>query len=272
MSVPTRPVFRYHGGKWRLAPWIIAQFPPHRVYVEPFGGAASVLMRKPRSHAEVYNDLDGELVNVFRVLRDAGDGARLRELLRLTPFSRAEYAAAWEESDEPVERARRTLVKAWMGFGSGALTHRHAGFRVALQERRHTAHEWARFSNLIPSFVERMVGVFIEQRPALNVIARFDAPDALLFLDPPYVASTRGPRHRYRHEMTDTEHRELAHVARSARGMVVLSGYGSELYRELYDGWTMLTKRAIDARSRERTEVLWLNPACAGVDSSERAA
>lgn len=257
-------MLRYHGGKWRLAPWIIAHFPAHRVYVEPFGGAASVLMRKPRSHAEVLNDLDGEVVNVFRQLRDERAAGRLLDLLRLTPFSRAEYEASHEPSDCAVESARRTLVKAWMGFGSGAISHRHAGFRVAASERRHTAAEWARYAEVIPHFTARLSGVFVEQRPALDVIARFDAPDALHFIDPPYVTSTRGPRHRYRHEMTDTAHGELARALRHASGMVVVCGYPSDLYSSLYDGWHVRTKQSRDALSNERTEVLWLNDACAG--------
>lgn len=262
MAGPKRPVLRYHGGKWRLAPWIIAHFPPHRVYVEPFAGAASVLLRKPRSHVEVYNDLDGELVNVFRVLRDAERAASLERALRLTPFARSEYEAAQEPAAGAVEQARRTLVKAWMGFGSGALTHRHAGFRVAFSERRHTAKEWAGYAAHLPAFVERLAGVFLEERPALNVIQKYDGPDALFYVDPPYVHETRGPRHRYRHELTVEQHAELAQALRSAAGAVVVSGYATDLYADLYAGWEMRTLRAIDALSRERTETLWLSPAC----------
>src|SRR3954471_8601570 len=104
MSEPTRPVLRYHVGKWILAPWIISHFPSHRVYTEAFGGAASVLMRKPRSYGEVYNDLDGEIVNLFHVLR----GPRAGELiasLRLTPFARIEFEESYETAADPVEQA-----------------------------------------------------------------------------------------------------------------------------------------------------------------------
>src|SRR5690606_17939073 len=103
--------------KWRLAPWIISHFPPHQVYVEPFGGAASVLMQKHRVYAEVYNDLDGEVVNVFRVLRDPDTAARLERALRFTAFARDEYESAYEPCDDPVEQARRTIVKGAMGYG-----------------------------------------------------------------------------------------------------------------------------------------------------------
>ncbi len=107
MNAPTRPVLRWHGGKWRLAPAILPYFPAHRIYVEPFGGAGSMLLRKPRCYAEVYNDLDDEVVNLFRVLRDEGGAARLVGMLRLTPFARAEFMEANGATDDPVERARR---------------------------------------------------------------------------------------------------------------------------------------------------------------------
>lgn len=123
---PRRPILRYHGGKWLLAEWIISNFPPHRVYVEPFGGAASVLLQKRRTYAEIYNDLDGEVVNLFRVVRD--DGLRLRQMLELTPFARDEFKLSYETSDDPIEQARRTVVRSFMGFGSNS-HNKLTGFR-----------------------------------------------------------------------------------------------------------------------------------------------
>jgi DNA adenine methylase len=123
-------VLRYHGGKWRLAPWIIEHFPTHRVYVEPFGGGGSVLMRKQRSYAEVYNDLDAEVTNLFRVLRDEATAIELARRVRLTPFARDEFLDAYNGAEEPVERARRMVVRGFMGFGSAAATRDHkTGFR-----------------------------------------------------------------------------------------------------------------------------------------------
>lgn len=134
---PRRPVLRYHGGKWRLAPWICAHFPAHRLYVEPFGGAASVLLRKPRSYGEIYNDLDGEIVNVFRVLRD--NGHALRAALELTPFAREEFAESYMPHSDPIEQARRTIVRSFQGFGSAAVC--GEGFRLPgeFQPQRHYA-------------------------------------------------------------------------------------------------------------------------------------
>lgn len=262
-SAPSRPVLRYHGGKWRLAPWIIQHFPPHRVYVEPFGGAASVLMRKPRSYAEVYNDLDGEIVNLFRVLRsDRAD--ELVRLLRLTPFARAEFVLSYEPDDDPVEQARRTVVRSFMGFGSNA--HNQAtGFR-ANSNRSHTtpAHDWRNYPDAMETMVERLRGVTIEHRDAREVIAQHDSPETLHYVDPPYPFGTRNRGPDYAHEMSDDDHRALADVLRRAQGMVVLSGYACDLYDvELYPDWQRVEKAALTDGARKRTEVLWLNEAAA---------
>lgn len=128
VTAPKRPIVRYHGGKWKLAPWITSHFPAHRVYVEPFGGGGSVLIRKPRSYAEVYNDLDHEIVNVFRVARDRG--AELQRALELTPFSRDDFILSYEPADDPLEQARRTIARSFMGFGSAAACGEISGFRA----------------------------------------------------------------------------------------------------------------------------------------------
>jgi len=126
---PTRPLLRYHGGKWLLAPWIISHFPPHQLYVEPYAGAASILLRKPRSRAEVINDLDDDVCNLFRVVRDRGH--ELARALELTPFSRTEYSNARHLAKDELERARRLVIRSFMGFGSdSSRLYRNAGFRL----------------------------------------------------------------------------------------------------------------------------------------------
>ncbi|MGC1177024.1 MAG: DNA adenine methylase, partial [Candidatus Saccharimonadales bacterium] len=198
-----RPVLRYHGGKWRLAPWIMTFFPSHRMYVEPFGGGGSVLMRKPRSYAEVYNDLDGEVVNVFRVLRDPLCSAMLEEQLRLTPFARDEFEDAYESTSNPVEQARRTIIKAFMGFGSASI-HNTTGFRTLATTRPPTgfrsnsnrsgttpAHDWANYPEQIANFCDRLAGIVIENRDARALISQHDNPEALFYVDPPYPFGTR---------------------------------------------------------------------------------
>lgn len=263
-SPVSRPVVRYHGGKWRLAPWIIEHLPPHKIYVEPFGGAGSVLMRKPRSYAEVYNDLDSEIVNLFRVLRDTKQSKELERLLRLTPFAREEWNESYKPKRSAVEKARATVVRAYMGFGSASTNVAHAtGFRASSNRSGTTpAQDWATFPDALPWITERLQGVCIERRSALQVIADHDTPLTLFYVDPPYVWSTREQRQReiYKHEMSDQEHRNLGALLSSVRGMVIISGYPSPLYDEMFATWPTVRRKAIADAARPRTEVLWLNP------------
>ncbi len=208
-----------------MAPWLISLFPPHRVYVEPFGGAASVLLRKPRTYAEVYNDLDGEVVNLFRVARENGE--QLCRALELTPFLEQEYRLSFEPADDPVEQARRTCIRSYMGFGSNSLNRRiRSGFRSCSNRLGSTpAHDWANYPPALRVTIERLRGVVIENRDACDVIERYDCNDALHYCDPPYVASTRSLRmngnHGYAHEMSDDDHRALAACLRQVKGKVV---------------------------------------------------
>lgn len=174
---PTRPVLRWHDGKWLLAPWIISHFPPHRIYVEPFGGAASVLMRKPRCHGEVYNDLDDEVVTLFRVLRGRR-APELRRALELTPFARVEFREAYEPTDDAVEQSRRLIVRSFMGFGSNAHAsqakgHRSTGSRASSNRSGTTpAQDWANYPAALEALVARLAGVVIENRDAALVMAK----------------------------------------------------------------------------------------------------
>ena len=164
VSSPERPMLRYHGGKWLLAPWIIENMPTHKVYVEPFGGAASVLLRKERTYAEIYNDLDGELVNLFRVARDNGEA--LRTALELTPFSRVDFKESYEPTSDPLEQARRTVVRSFMGFGSNS-HNKATGFRSNSNRSGTTpAHDWRNWPGCFGAIVERLRGVCIENRDA----------------------------------------------------------------------------------------------------------
>ena len=273
-----RPVLRYHGGKFRLAEWLIGHFPPHLCYIEPFGGAASVLMQKPRAPAECLNDLDDKIVAVFRVLRDPELAARLARRLELTPFSRTEFNAAYAPaSGDPVEDAARLITLSFMGQGSQGTTREYrTGFRCALRNRDNSAlpsHEWATYRLAIPAFVERLQGVALECVDALTVIQRLDSPDTLIYADPPYVTATRGrsyAKHGYRHELDDAGHEALAEVLHELEAMVVLSGYPSALYERLYADWQREECAAMADRGKETTEVIWLNPACARAQRQRR--
>ncbi len=235
----TRPVMRYPGGKYRMAKWIISHFPQHGFYVEPYGGAGSVLMAKVPAQGEVFNDLDGDVVNVFRVLRDPDQAKDLERILRLTPFSYEEYKDAYEECGDPVERARRTIFRSFASIGSDGVSRRNSGFRGFKNNETtvSAAQEWARYPGAVQAFVERLKYVLIEQRPALHVIGLYDREETLFYVDPPYVMSTRSKSSvLYANEMSEDEHIELAKILNAMKGMVVLSGYASELYKELYSG------------------------------------
>lgn len=253
----TRPLIRYHGGKFLLAPWILHHFPAHRVYVEPFGGAASVLLQKQRSYAEVYNDLDGELVNLFQVVRDCG--SVLKEKLILTPFARTEFRESYKPSNDPIEQARRTVIRAYMGFGSNA-HNKPTGFRANSNRSGTTpAQDWRNYPDCLDSIVDRLRGVVIENRPAPEVMFHHDTDGTLHYADPPYVFETRNIGSDYRHEMTNDEHSYLSEVLKSLSGMVILSGYNCALYDKVYAGWVKVQRPALADGARARTEVLWLN-------------
>lgn len=269
MTTVTRPVLRYHGAKFRLAPWIMSFFPAHTCYVEPFGGAAGVLLQKPRAHAEVYNDLDGDVANFFQILRDPITRARLIELITLTPYHRDEFEQAWQHTDDPIERARRLAIRAQMGFGSAGATKGTTGFRIDTKREYGTAQQlWAYYPSAIAEAGQRLSCVLMENRPAIEVMKAHDTTETLHFVDPPYVFSTRELRNTtgcYRHEMTDDDHLELLDAITSLQGMVVLSGYQTELYDSALDGWEKFSTPARISAGRGtaiRTECVWINPAC----------
>jgi len=260
----TSPVMRYHGGKFRLAPWILEHFPEHKCYTECFGGAGSVLLRKPRSYAEVYNDIDQDMVNLFRVLRQPELNRQLRDLCALTPYSREEFELALQASDEPLERARRTVIRATMGF---AATTSASGFRIDTKRKYATAmHLWSLYPDNLAAVGKRFSAILIENRSAVDVLRKHDAVDTLHYCDPPYMPETRVKGNRsYAHEMSVEDHVELLDCLKSLQGYVVLSGYDSQLYNDVLIGWSKKTKSARISGGRgasKREECLWLSPSC----------
>lgn len=246
-DAPSRPALRYHGGKFKLAPWIIGFFPKHKIYVEPYGGAASVLLRKPRSYAEVYNDLDGEIVNLFRVLRNPTQARELVRLVELTPFARAEFEESYMLHGDSIEQARRTLLRSFAGFGAAGTTGNNTGFRNnATRTGTTPATDWANYPDALAMIAQRFRGVVVEMRPALNLVKTFDGDETLFYIDPPYPLSTRGKQSsaRYRYEMTDDQHREMAAALQDISGMAIVSGYSCDMYdRELFADWKRVRAR-----------------------------
>jgi len=276
-SVPPRPALRYHGGKWMLADWIAAHFPEHRVYVEPFGGGGSVLMRKPRSYAEIYNDIDDEVVGLFRILRYPAQAAELERRLRLTPFARVEFQESYQPPVDDMDRARKLIIRSFMGFGSdGCNGEYRTGFRANSNRSGTTpARDWVNYWDAIPAFTARLAGVVIENTAAIEVMKKHDAPHTLHYLDPPYMHGLRSRTARkkggfvgvYKHEMSDADHEALLEflidgwvekdgTRRRLLGAVAVSGYDCDLYNRAFAGWDRHEVAARADGARPRKEIL----------------
>lgn len=264
--IPQRTALRYYGGKWKLARWVISHFPTHTCYVEPYAGACSVLLQKPPSWHDVYNDLDSDVVTFFRTMRD--QPAELIQAIDLTPFSREEYDLAYavDVDHEPtdVERARRLYIRSWQAMHAGPRAEWHTGWRFERSNVRskRVVDDWRNTKHLL-AVAARLRSVQIEHDDALKVIARYDAPATLFYVDPPYPAQIRSERWRrsgYRHEMNDHDHRVLASTLHQIQGYALVSGYDCPLYRELYRGWPVSRKRVAIDTHQTRTECLWASP------------
>lgn len=261
LGVFETPPLSYVGSKWKLAEWIIQAMPPHEHYVEPFAGSGAVFFRKHRSNVETLNDLDGELVNFFQVLRTQTDA--LLRAIELTPYARAEYELSLQPApvEDTLERARRFYVAVWQSFGSALIN--RSGWRRQTKSRHRInfPDTWKRLDGLMAA-AARLKDAQIESRPALEIIRDYDSPETLFYVDPPYVLDSRagGGHKRYRHEMTDEDHRELAGALHSIQGMALLSGYPSSLYDELYRDWTRMEKTAPANGNASALEALWINP------------
>jgi DNA adenine methylase len=260
-----RPPVKWHGGKYYLARRILEHFPDHHTYVEPFGGAASVLLNKTPAPVEVYNDLDERLTRLFRVLRDEGEEFRRR--LSLTPYSQAEFDQASRPAGDEIEQARRDFVRLRMSIGGRGDSFSYTLHRV----RRGMADVVSGYLSMIdeelPLIAQRMRAVQIVRRPALDVIRTWDGPGTLFYCDPPYLHSTRdaGSTTVYDHEMTEAEHVLLGEALSTCRGDAIVSGYPSPLYDGLYKGWRSVTidiaNHAAGGKSKQRkTETLWIKP------------
>ena len=260
-----RPPVKWYGGKYYLARRIIEHFPPHRIYLEPFGGGASVLLNKPPCEVETYNDLDLRITRLFRVLRDRSE--EFTQRVRLTPYSQVEFddAAHYPAGAGDLDKAVCDFIRWRQSFGGQG---RSWSFTTARSRggMAGDVNAWWTAIEGLPQIIDRLRRVQILCRPAVEAIGRFDHPESLIYCDPPYLHSTRsqGATDVYGVEMSDDEHRELANVLHRCQGRVVLSGYGSRLYDELYAGWRRvefdIANHAAGGRKKARkTECLWMN-------------
>jgi DNA adenine methylase len=265
--------FGWYGGKYSHLDWLLPLLPSTTHYCEPFGGSAAVLINRSPAPVETFNDIDGELANFFRVLRDNKE--ELLEAVGLTPFSREELRIAVNEPTERIsdlERARRFFVRARQvrtGLAQTASEGRWAHCKLTSRAGMAGAvSRWLGSVEGLAEIAQRLLRVQIESAPAIEVIERYDSPETLFYCDPPYVHASRSDTNAYAYEMSDDEHRELARVLRKINGKVAVSGYACELMDELYGDWATVeapsraahsTNTGADNKKKSRTEILWIN-------------
>jgi len=261
MAVST--VLKYPGSKWSIADWIISNFPPgyeKMTYLEPYMGSLAVFFNKNRSAIETVNDLDGNVVNLFRVIRDNPE--ELARLIKFTPWAREEYKNSYESTDEPIENARRFLARMWMAIG--AKSSDITGFRNVIKGVNGNIPHWNnRLPGRILEAAERLKHtdtcvVQIENQPALQLIERYNRENVLIYIDPPYLLRTRSKR-IYKHEMNDNDHLELLGVLKESKAKIVLSGYENDMYSSILGGWHKESKSCLKEAGLSATEVLWMN-------------
>jgi DNA adenine methylase len=260
--------FGWYGGKYSHLDWLLPLLPETLHYCEPFGGSGAVLLNRNPSPVETYNDIDGEVTNFFRVLREKKD--ELIYVIGMTPFSREEFHEAIKSNGNgaglsDVERARRFFIRARqvrtglaqtasLGRWANCLATSRAGMAGAVSR-------WLGSVEGLEEIAGRLLRVQIENDSAFDVIRRYDSKDTLFYCDPPYPHESRGDAKAYRFEMSDEEHEKLAKLLKSVKGKVAISGYKCALMDRLYTGWhvhTAKTKKALSIKS-DRTERLWTN-------------
>lgn len=257
-------ILHYPGSKWSLAEWIISHMPPHQTYLEPYFGSGAVLFNKTPSALETINDLDGNITNLFKVIRDHPQ--ELARIVKWTPYSREEYSRSYSNSEElePIERARMFLVRCWMA--RGGKTSDKTGWKhnidVEKAPNNRMPVQWSKVPQRIMDITDRLKHVQIEQQEAVKLIERYKVPSVLIYADPPYLLSTRSKR-LYANEMKDADHVELLSVLDQHPGPVILSGYDHEMYNDMLGHWHKEEKQTVADMGRIRTEVLWINPVAA---------
>lgn len=258
--------FGWYGGKYSHLDWLLPLLPKTRHYCEPFGGSAAVLLNREPAPLETYNDLDGEVANFFRVLRDNKE--ELIEKIGLTPFSREEFEKAIKNKRDgldDVERARRFFIRARQvrtGLAQKASNGRWAHCKLTSRAGMAGAvSRWLGSVESLPEIADRLLRVQIENALAVEVINRYDSKDTLFYCDPPYPHQSRGDKNAYAFEMTDDEHRDLSTVLHNVAGKVALSSYHCELMDELYHDWNYIEapEKKCHSVKKLRVEVLWVN-------------
>lgn len=253
-------VLNYPGSKKRIASWIIKHMPVHHSYVEPYFGCGAVLFAKASAPIETVNDLDGEVVNFFRVVRDPESREKLQEWLMYTPYARQVYDDTFlREPESNVERAAYFAIRSMQSHGFRMTG--DCGWKKDVYGREYVyaVKYWNELPESIAEMAIRLKGVQIENRPALEVIENFNNENVLMYLDPPYVFSTRSGGKQYRHEMSDQDHIELMEMVVGSRAKIMISGYDCELYDFYLGNWNKAQITARTQNNKRRVETLWMN-------------
>ena len=250
-----KAILKYAGGKWRISEWIISHFPEHKIYLEPFFGSGAVFFKKEPAYIETINDINGDIVNLFRVCRETP--YQLAKAINLTPFSRQEFQECYETSDDPVERARRTLVRYHQSFGT-CNSSKNSWRNVQSYGGPRCATMWNDLPEIIMECCFRLKNAQIECTDAVTLIERYTDPNTLIYCDPPYLTTLRKPR-IYSNEMSEDQHLVLLEALRKSTAKVVISGYDSNLYNEKLHGWRTDEIRTTAQMGKYRTEKIWMN-------------
>lgn len=251
-----KSILKYPGAKWRISDWIISHLPPHKVYLEPFFGSGAVFFKKEPSYIETINDIDGNIVNLFRVCREQPQ--ELARLMNLTPFAREEFQNCYEiEVDDDIERARRTLVRYHQSFGT-CNSSKNSWRNVQTHGGPRCATMWNDLPDIIINCCERLKNAQIENTDAITLIEKYNNPNTLIYCDPPYLQSLR-KRNMYKNEMSQEQHVNLLETLCRSSSKVVISGYDSEIYNDILRGWRTVEKPTTAQLGLHRVEKLWMN-------------
>jgi DNA adenine methylase len=260
-------VLKYPGSKKRIAPWIVGQFPDNYrelVYLEPYFGSGSVFFEKDPSVIETVNDIDGEVINLFKQIRE--HPGELTRLISLTPWSRQEYYAAFEHTDDGLEQARRLLIRAWMGRGGSGIIYRN-GLRFNKKKNGPLLNFCDFLPDRIAVAADRLLHsatgpVQIENKDAVTLIKEYDHENVLIYIDPPYPRPVRNKNKLYKHEMTDDDHIRLLEAVTGSKARILISGYDNTMYGTYLTDWHKDTRMTFDDASNKKTETVWRNYAC----------
>lgn len=255
-------LIRYPGSKWTIADWLISNFPKgyeDMTYLEAYFGTGACFMKKRRSKIETINDLDNRVVNLYQVVRDNPD--ELLRLIKNTPWSRQEYEKSYEVSEKPLEDARRFLVRMWQAIGGK--TSDITGWSNNIKPVDSGKSRWWQLDNIIEATAGRLRAlpgdqIQIERKNALDLIKRYNFSYVFMYIDPPYILSTRSKR-LYKHEMTEDDHEELLKELVQSDAKIMISGYDNDLYNRYLKDWNKKEHKARTEFQKEAVEVIWFN-------------